>query len=104
MTSPKPVTYLAPLTPGIVAALKALSQGVANEGQQLAALEWWLFEASDMRAISHEGERTHDTAFREGRRFVGLVTAGAIQAKPAKSSRTTRQQPIREAKSDDQPK
>lgn len=88
------------LSKPVAMALKALAAGKANDGQQKAALEWILFEASGLRLIGFEGERTHDSAFFQGRRFVGLMIAGAIEASPA-PVRTTRQKPIREANSDD---
>lgn len=93
------------LTKSVVAALKALSEGKANEGQQKTALDWLLFEASGIRNVSYEdGEKPLATAFREGRRFVGLMIAGAIQARPVSAPRTTRQKPISEAQADAQPK
>lgn len=93
------------LTPAIVAALKALSDGKANEGQQKTALEWILIEASGIREVSYQdGEKPLATAFREGRRFVGLVIAGAIQARPVTPVRTPRQKQSERQKSDDQPK
>lgn len=76
----------------IVAALKAMSEGIANEGQQKSALEWILFEACGIRNVSYQPGDTAATAFAEGRRFAGLMIAGAIQAKPAASARPKRNQ------------
>jgi hypothetical protein len=59
-----------------------------------------LFEACGIRDISfQDGEKPLATAFKEGRRFAGLLIAGAVQAQPVKVS--TRRKPIREAKADD---
>lgn len=55
-------------------AIKALAEGKASEGQQKRALDWILYSACGMRQLSFrpgvDGER--DTAFAEGKRFVGL--------------------------------
>lgn len=68
----------------VAMALKALSQGKANEGQQKAALEWILFEACRIREPSYvEGEKPLANAYNEGRRAAGLLIAGAVQAHPA---------------------
>jgi len=70
------------VTKEVVYALKALSEGVANESQQKAALEFILIEACGIRNVSYQPGDTAGTAFAEGRRFAGLVIAGAMQAKP----------------------
>jgi hypothetical protein len=63
-----------------VYALKALSQGQASEAQQVRALEWILRNASQFDDLSYRsgvsGDR--DTAFAEGRRFVGLQVVKMI--------------------------
>lgn len=81
-----------PIPKAIVAALKALSEGVANDGQQKSALEWILFEACGIRNVSYQPGDTAATAFAEGRRFAGLIIAGAMQAKPVVSARPKRNQ------------
>lgn len=76
----------------VAMALKALSQGNANEGQQKTALEYILFSACRLRDPSYvEGEKSLATAYNEGRRAVGLLIAGAIQSRPA-TVRKTRQE------------
>ena len=70
-------------------ALKALQAGTANEGQQKAALEFILIEACGIRNPSFHYGDSHATAFAEGRRFAGLIIAGAMQAMPAAPAMTT---------------
>ncbi len=63
--------------PGVTGAIKALNAGNANEGQQKLALMWILNDVCGIRDLSFrpgvDGER--DTAFAEGKRFVGLQIA-----------------------------
>lgn len=68
----------------VALALKALDAGNANEGQQRTALDFMLFEACGIRNPSFVQGDSHATAFNEGRRFAGLVIAGAVQATPVK--------------------
>jgi len=91
-----------PSVPANIAfALKALSAGNANEGQQKAALEWIMFTACQLRETSYPGdEKPMAMAFNEGRRFAGLLIAGALQAKPA-AVKTKPKPTTREAKSDE---
>lgn len=88
MTAPKPYSPWAPVTysegpnplPGTlnkadIVALQALSRGEADPDQQrraLAAIVVRIAKANDLSFLpdSHGGER--DTAFAEGKRFVGL--------------------------------
>jgi hypothetical protein len=73
-----------PVIPKDVAmALKALDAGKANEGQQRVALDWIMFEACGIRKVSYQQGDAVATAFAEGRRFAGLLVAGALQATPA---------------------
>lgn len=71
------------LSKDVVFALRAMSAGNANEAQQKAALAFILFDACGIRNPSFEPSDPHTTAFNEGRRFAGLVIAGAIDAVPA---------------------
>lgn len=71
----------------IVFALRALRDGKANEGQQKSALDWILFEACGIRNVSYQPGDNSATAFAEGRRFSGLIIAGALQAKPVVPAR-----------------
>jgi hypothetical protein len=70
-----------PFTEADVAAIQALNAGKANEGQQRHALEWIINVVAGSYDQSYrpgsEGDR--DTAFAEGRRFVGLSLVKAIK-------------------------
>ncbi len=74
-------------------ALKALAAGTANEGQQKAALAFILFTACDIRSPSYTQSDAYHTAFNEGRRYAGLIIAGAVEAKPAEPIRGKRGKP-----------
>ena len=52
-------------------ALQALYDGVANEGQQKVALQA-IFELCGLDDLSYRPDSDRDTAFAEGKRFVGL--------------------------------
>lgn len=70
-----PEPYLAPnFNKDDAYAMKALFNGAADPGQQVRAVRWILSMASDMDNMSYRpgpnGDR--DTAFAEGRRFVGI--------------------------------
>ena len=70
----KPADYV----PADVYALKALAEGTANEDQQARALRWIMNGASNYLDASFrpDGQGGQwDTAFGEGRRFVGLQIA-----------------------------
>ena len=67
----------------VVFALRALEAGTANAGQQKTALDFILFEACGIRNPSATAGDSHMTYFNEGRRFAGLIIAGAMQATPA---------------------
>lgn len=67
-------TAPAPYDKNIVLAVRALREGKANEGQQIAAMQWIELVVCNVEGMSfHEdgdgGERA--SAFHEGRRFVG---------------------------------
>lgn len=55
-----------------VHAIKALAAGTANEDQQDRAYRWILSDACQVRNVSYVRGDSHETAFNEGRRFVGL--------------------------------
>lgn len=70
----------------ISAALRALADGVAVAGQQRKALDWIIQQAARTYDLSYrpggtDGER--DTAFHEGRRFVGLQIVKVMKLIPA---------------------
>lgn len=86
MTGPK----FPELRKDVVFALKALESGLANEGQQKTALDFILFEACGIRNPSFVPGDSNFTSFNEGRRFAGLIIAGAMQATPAAPVRKTK--------------
>lgn len=59
-------------TPADINAMQALSTGAANEDQQRRAFKWILETAAQTYGLSYRPESDRDTAFAEGRRFVGL--------------------------------
>lgn len=64
-----------------VLALKALAAGVANEGQQRRALDWIVNRAAQTYDLSYRSDADggdRETAFAEGRRFVGLSAVKLI--------------------------
>lgn len=57
--------------PADVAAIQALSRGEATPDQQKRALDWIITSAGTYD-LSYRPSSDRDTAFAEGRRFVGL--------------------------------
>lgn len=55
-----------------VAAVQALSKGEATPDQQMQALNWLVNVAAGTYGQSYQETGDRDTAFAEGRRFVGL--------------------------------
>lgn len=68
-----------PYENGDVAALQALASGTANEAQQKAALRWIIEVAADTYGMSYRPNSTHDTAFAEGKRAVGLAVVKLLK-------------------------
>ncbi len=71
----------------IAMAWKAISEGAASGAQQKLALHDLLFNVCRLREQSHVPEKPGETAFNEGRRYVGLYVGGAIDAQPAQISK-----------------
>jgi hypothetical protein len=66
----------------VIAAVRALASGTANDGQQKAAWDWIVYHASGYHELSYRpteagGERA--TVFMEGRRFVGSQMLKLLQ-------------------------
>lgn len=64
-----------------VMAFKALATGTANEGQQKHALDWLIRVAAGTYELSYRSDQDggeRETAFAEGRRFVGLQVVKMI--------------------------
>ena len=57
----------------VVSAVQALSRGEATPEQQRAALNWIVNQAAATYGQSFQLEGDRETAFAEGRRFVGLT-------------------------------
>lgn len=77
----KPVDY----SESDVLAMKALATGTANESQQKQAIDWLIRVAAgtyelSFRSDADGGER--ETAFAEGRRFVGLQVVKMVNMPP----------------------
>lgn len=66
----------------VIAAMRALATGTANEGQQKRAWDWIVYQASgymdlSYRPLAQGGDRA--TTFMEGRRFVGAQMLKLLQ-------------------------
>jgi hypothetical protein len=80
-----PAWFPAPYEARDVEALQALQRGDADAAQQALALNWIIETAAgtyepSFRSDSDGGER--ETAFAEGRRFVGLQVVKMIKMSP----------------------
>lgn len=96
----------APYDKAVLTAIRACIAGVANEGQQKAAMDWIITQAANYYDLSYrsggeDGRRATD--FHEGRRFVGAQivkmlrpeTLQALEATPR-----TKRKPRQEANND----
>jgi hypothetical protein len=61
----------APYEPADTGAIKALASGTANQGQQQRALNWIIMTLCGTYDMSYRSGSERDTAFAEGKRFVG---------------------------------
>jgi hypothetical protein len=61
-----------------LAAVKALHAGTASPEQQRRALDWIMKSVAGIGEVSFHPGDSHATAFREGRRFVGLILANVL--------------------------
>src|SRR3546814_12923992 len=82
--------------PPDVGAIQALARGDASEDQQRRALRNIVETLAGTYDLSYRPDSTHDTAFAEGRRFVGLtlVKLTKLRLKPAKDSEHGRRRQI----------
>lgn len=62
----------APYTEPDTMAIKALATGTASEGQQRRALDWIINTLCGTYDLSYRPDSERNTAFAEGKRFVGL--------------------------------
>lgn len=65
---PKPA-----LSEAEVMAVRACASGTANPDQAKIAMEWVMREASRVTDLSYRPESPLETAFNEGRRYVGIL-------------------------------
>lgn len=68
-----------------VEAVQACLKGIADEHQQKLAIEWVIIEAAGTRELSFRSDADggdRETAFAEGRRFVGLSLAKMAEMSP----------------------
>lgn len=73
--------------PADVTAIQLLEQGECPPDLQKRALEWIVFEACKTYDLSYRPGDTHETAFAEGRRFVGLEIVSMLKIDPKKLRR-----------------
>jgi hypothetical protein len=59
--------------------LQALDQGLANETQQKALLDWLIHDGCKTYDLSYRPERPYDSAFMEGKRSVGLEIVALLK-------------------------
>lgn len=71
----------------IKASLIALHAGVANEGQQKAAMKWIIKKASGIGTMSFDPENDSATCFAEGKRFVGQQILWVVNEDPETENR-----------------
>lgn len=62
-------------------AMKALAAGTANEAQQKRALDWILRIACGVGDTTYYPDSERDSAFANGKRFVGLEIVGLLNMK-----------------------
>jgi hypothetical protein len=63
----------------VVYAVRALSKGQADPGQQVLALQWIRGEVCKEKDMSYRPESTRDSDFAEGKRYVALQLERAIE-------------------------
>lgn len=62
-----------------IAAVKAINRGDADPDQQKRAFDWIIKQLCAVQATTFQPDNPHATAFAEGRRYVGLKLALAVQ-------------------------
>lgn len=71
----------------VVLAIRALVEGKASEGQQKAAIDWIIKDASRLYDMSYRPGDVTATAFAEGRRFVGSQIVKMLQPQTLAAAR-----------------
>jgi hypothetical protein len=64
--------------PADIAAIQSLARGDASTDQQQRALDW-IISAAGTYDLSYRPESDRDTAFAEGKRFIGLQIVKALK-------------------------
>ena len=64
-------------------AVQALYKGTASPEQQQKALDFIIEKLADRNGMSYRPDNTHDTAFAEGRRWVGNQLVKFLKLSPA---------------------
>lgn len=84
---PRDNAWVPPLyEPADIEAIRAVAKGEADPAQQARAMQWIINAAAgtyelSFRSDAHGGDR--ETAFAEGRRFVGMQVVKLINMPPA---------------------
>ena len=73
--------YVPPVSVANHAALRAVQEGTANADQQQRFFNWLLVDVCRLKEPSFIPGDAGETAFCEGRRFVGLYLAAALSKK-----------------------
>jgi hypothetical protein len=73
--------YAPPVRVAEQTALRALSAGQASPEQQKLFMDWLLVDVCGLKESCYRAGKPDDTAFLEGRRFVGLFLAGVLTKK-----------------------
>ena len=73
--------------PGDVSAMQFLERGAANDAQQRRALNWILINVCEVYDQSYVPNDTHETAFREGKRYCGNQIIKMLKLEPGKLRR-----------------
>jgi hypothetical protein len=71
----------------ISTAVQQMEQGECEPHLQIKLLNWLIVEACKTYDLSYRPGDTHDTAFAEGRRFVGLELVKMLKLEPGKLRR-----------------
>lgn len=85
----------APYDKTVLMAIRAVIAGKANEGQQQAAMDWIINQASNYYDLSYRKGDATATAFHEGRRFVGAQIVKMTREETLKALEAAEKRPSR---------
>lgn len=83
--------------PADVAAIQALVRGDASPEQQRRAIDYIIKDIAGTYDMSYRPESDRDTAFAEGKRFVGLQLVKAVNLNLARIRQVKEQKPQEQA-------